>query len=153
VAEWRDINSTLLRKLSEAIDSPNTKKLIYDVFGLRNEFQSVWRASESELVQLQQELIRCAERGDFVRAATLSIQLITLKARVQAAQAAHHELDLLIRRSKVVRPHGEASDDAATVASTLTLLDQVEDRESAAVSLRPQRIAVGAGKIIPLKRV
>jgi len=152
VLEWRDINGLLLRKLSLAAESPNTKKLIYDVFALRNEFQTVWRNSESELVQSQRELVACAERGDFVRASTLATSLVSLKARVQAGQAAHHELDLLIRRSKVVRPAAELSEEAATVVSTITILDQVDEGEMEEAA--PPRLVVGGsgGKVIPLKR-
>lgn len=157
VAEWREINSLLLRKLTEAADSPNTKKLIYDVFALRNEFHSLWRSSESELVTSQRELISCAERGDFIKATSLSTVLVSLKARVQAGQAAHHELDMLIKKSRVVRPAAELSEEGATVLSTLELLDEqaIDDilEDDKAQRNAPQlKLAVGAGKVIPLKR-
>jgi hypothetical protein len=75
---------------------------------------------------------------------------VSLKARLQAGQAAHHELDLLIKRSKVVRPAAELSEENATVLSTLELLDeQVVDEPVKAV---PLKVAVGGGKVIPLKR-
>ena len=150
VAQWREVNGLLLRKLSEAAEAPNTKKIIYDVFALRSEFQTLWRTTESELVQSQRELIASAESGDFIRAAVLSTSLVSLKARLQAGQAAHHELDLLIKRSKVVRPAAELSEESATVLSTLELLDeQVVDEPVKAV---PLKVAVGGGKVIPLKR-
>ena len=150
VAQWREVNGLLLRKLSEAAEAPNTKKIIYDVFALRSEFQTLWRTSESELVQSQRELIASAESGDFIRAAVLSTSLVSLKARLQAGQAAHHELDLLIKRSKVVRPAAELSEENATVLSTLELLDeQVVDEPVKAV---PLKVAVGGGKVIPMKR-
>jgi len=154
VAEWREINGLLLRKLTEAVESPNTKKLIYDVFALRNEFHAMWRASESELVTSQRELISCAERGDFIKASSLSTLLVSLKARVQAGQAAHHELDTLIKKSRVVRPAAELSEEGATVLSTIELLDEqaIESEERAQPATAPARIAVGAGKVIPLKR-
>lgn len=34
VAEWREVNGLLLRKLTEAAEAANTKKIIYDVFAL-----------------------------------------------------------------------------------------------------------------------
>jgi hypothetical protein len=156
VQEWREVNSLLLRKLSEAVESPNTKKLIYDVFALRNEFQTIWRSSESDLVQSQRELIACAERGDFIRSASLSVSLVSLKARLQAGQAAHHELDMLIRRSKVVRPAAELSEEAATVVSTIAILDEVDDRTREAAHspvIMPRIAAGGSRKVIPLKRL
>jgi hypothetical protein len=154
VAEWREINSLLLRKLTETADSPSTKKLVYDIFALRSEFQSLWRTSEGELVKQQRDLIACSERGDFIKASGLAISLVSLKARVQAGQAAHHELDLLIRRSRVVRPAAELSEDGATVLSTIALLDEqsVQESASAPQPYTQPKIAVGAGKVIPLKR-
>ncbi len=150
VAQWREVNGLLLRKLTEAADSANTKKIIYDVFALRSEFQTLWRTTEAELVQSQKELIASSESGDFIRAATLATSLVSLKARLQAGQAAHHELDILIKRSKVVRPAAELSEESATVLSTLELLDdQVVQEPEKPV---PVRMVAGAGKVIPLKR-
>jgi hypothetical protein len=158
VAEWREVNSLLLRKLTESAESPSTKKLVHDIFSLRNEFQAMWRTSESELVTQQRELVSAAERGDFIKASSLSTQLVSLKARVQAGQAVHHELDLLIKRSRVVRPAAELSEENATVLSTIELLDEqsVAGHSSGADTVRPTlmpiKMAVGAGKVIPLKR-
>jgi hypothetical protein len=154
VSEWRDINSLLLRKLTDTADSASTKKLVYDIFALRSEFQSLWRGSESELVQQQRDLIASAERGDFIKASGLATSLVSLKARVQAGQAAHHELDLLIKRSRVVRPAAELSEEGATVLSTIELLDEqsVQDAPHVPQPYSQPKIAVGAGKVIPLKR-
>lgn len=157
VAEWRDVNGLLLRKLSLAAESPSTKKVVHDVFALRNEFQSMWRTSESELVTQQRELVAAAERGDFIKASGLAVSLVSLKARVQAGQAAHHELDILIKRSRVVRPAAELTEESATVLSTIELLDEQSVVELAAPAptrspLAAQKVAVGAAKVIPLKR-
>lgn len=149
VSEWRDVNSMLLRKLSESADSPSTKKLVYDVFALRNEFQTLWRTSESELVQQQTELIEASQRGDFIKASSLAVSLVSLKARVQAGQAAHHELDVLIRRSRVVRPAASLNDENQTVLSTIELLDEQSVANETHV---PEKVkAVGGGKVIQLK--
>jgi hypothetical protein len=155
VTEWRDINGLLLKRLTESAESPSTKKIVYDVFALRNEFQTLWRTSEGELVQQQRELIAAAERGDFVKATGLAVSLVSLKARVQAGQAAHHELDLLIKRSRVVRPAAELGEEGATVLSTIELLDEqsVRNGDTEATEPSDQKVAVGAGgKVIPLKR-
>lgn len=151
VAEWREVNGLLLRKLTEAAEAANTKKIIYDVFALRNEFQTLWRTTEAELVQCQKELIASAESGDFIRAATLATSLVSLKARLQAGQAAHHELDLLIKRSKVVRPAAELTEESATLLSTLELLDEQVIKEPVSKP-EPLRAVGGGGKVIPLKR-
>jgi hypothetical protein len=157
VSEWREVNSLLLKKLTEAVDSPSTKKVVHDIFAIRNDFQLMWRASEGELVTQQRELVAAAERGDFIRASSLAVSLVSLKARVQAGQAAHHELDLLIKRSRVVRPAAELSEESAAILSTIELLDEQSVVEPASSGTRNVsgdvgRIAVGGGKVIPLKR-
>lgn len=157
VSEWRDVNGVLLKKLSEAAGGASTKKLVHDIFALRNEFQTMWRASESELVLHQRELVTAAERGDFIKASGLAVSLVTLKARVQAGQAVHHELDLLIKRSRVVRPVTELSEEGATVLSTIELLDENSVALNSELEVTPmqvpvQKLAVGGGKVIPLKR-
>lgn len=151
VAEWREVNGLLLRKLTEAAEAANTKKIIYDVFALRNEFQTLWRTTEAELVQSQKALMASAESGDFIRAATLATSLVSLKARLQAGQAAHHELDLLIKRSKVMRPAAELTEESATILSTLELLDEQVIKEPV-LKPEPLRAVGGGGKVIPLKR-
>jgi hypothetical protein len=160
VSEWREVNNLLLRKLTEASESPNNKSLVYDIFALRNEFQGLWRASEAEMVTSQRELIDCSERGDFVRATVLATNLVSLKARVQAGQAVHHELDVLIRKSRLVRPDGEVGDesnDLGDVRSTIELLDDqvVSDtkvsRISAGLEFAPRMASGGGGKVIHLK--
>lgn len=151
VAEWREVNGLLLRRLTEAAEGASSKKIIYDVFALRNEFQNLWRTTESELVQSQKALIAASESGDFIRAATLASSLVSLKARLQAGQAAHHELDLLIKRSKVVRPAAELSEEGATMLSTLELLDQHAVNDPI-TKPEPLRMVAGTAKVIPLKR-
>lgn len=151
VAQWREVNGNLLKKLIEAGEAGNTKKTIYQVFALRGEFQTICRTTEAELVLAQKELVASSESGDFIRAATLAHMLVTLKARLQAGQAAHHELDLLIKRSKVVRPAAELTEENATVLSTLELLDEQVISEPEKES--PVRmVAGGGGKVIPLKK-
>ena len=150
VAQWREVNGSLLKKLVEAAESANTKRTVHQVFALRGEFLTLCRSTEAELVQSQRELVSSSESGDFIRAATLAHGLVTLKARLQAAQAAHHELDLLITRSKVVRPAAELSEENATVLSTLELLDEQVVPEPEKET--PVRMVAGGGKVIPLKK-
>jgi hypothetical protein len=156
IAEWREVNGLLLKKLTQAAESASTKKMVHDVFALRNEFQTLWRVTESEMVVQQRELVAAAERGDFIRASSLAHTLVSFKARVQAGQAAHHELDILIKRSRVVKPTTEITEESATVLSTIELLDEQSVVESAKqaikMHLEPKRAAAGGGKVIPLKR-
>lgn len=147
VEEWRQANSDLLKKLSDAADSPHLRRSVCAVLGTRNEFQEHWRATEAEMVQDQQELEVCAKQGDFIRSAVLSAKLVKLKARVQATQAAHHELTTLLRKTKV-NGDGLSADDL-DAQQTIELLDEniVDDREP------PQQLASGGGKVLQLRRV
>ena len=155
VQEWRHANTVLLTKLGEACERPNNKELVYEVFALRNEFQAIWRAAETELATGQRELIAASERGDFIRAASLSAKLACLKARVQAGQAAHHELDTLIKRTRVSQPLQSQliSDDEAAL-QTIQLLDsQVVADAPFEEELEDHKVAAsGGGKVIPLRR-
>lgn len=154
VQEWRNANTVLLTKLGEACERPNNKELVYEVFALRNEFQGLWRAAEAELVTGQRELIAASERGDFIRAASLAAKLSCLKARVQAGQAAHHELDTLIKRTRVSQPlQSQQHGDEQAAIQTIQLLDShvVAEPEPDFLAQEP-RLAAGGGKVIPLRR-
>jgi len=131
VLEWREVNAELLKQLSVALGNPNSRRLIGDVFGIRDRFYGEWRAHESELHTNQQSLVRSAEHGDFVRAAALSKSLIGSKARMQASQAAYQELDELLRQSKVNPPTIELSRES-----------MIEDRS----------VPITKAKVIPLRQ-
>lgn len=99
--QWRDITADLLQDLNAAIQSkPSVKDLSAAVYTMRDKFNSIWRALEAEIHQKQKELIQASQNSDFVKAAIVSNELVSSKAKFQAAQAAHHELDELIKRTK-----------------------------------------------------
>lgn len=101
VDEWREMNAVLIQKLSGLLEHKSRRDLIAPVTQLRDFFYEQWRGSEADLNRKQRELIVQSENGDFVRAAGLAKDLAVLKARVQAAQAAHHEFNEVMKRSKV----------------------------------------------------
>lgn len=103
-AEWRNVNSDLIKDLTSAIEHPNPKEPVSRVFFLRDRFLNEFRLSESEMHLRQKELLNAAEKSDFIKASILSRQLVVLKARAQANQAAQHELDELISQSKLSQP-------------------------------------------------
>lgn len=114
-AEWRNLNSELMQDLVTALDEPSQKRLAIDVFAIRERFSSIWHKSESELLRKQTDLLSAAKNGDFVRSTLLSNELAVLKARVQAAQAVHHELSDVIKRSKVSIPEDDLIPEIAPV--------------------------------------
>lgn len=111
VREWKRVNAELVQNLTSAMDNPNMKQLAIDVFSLRERFQVEWRDAESELRHKQRDLISAAEHGDFIKGATLCSDLVVLKARMQACQAAHHELSDAVRQSRLSEPTIELTSD------------------------------------------
>ena len=136
--EWKGVTAELLRSLSLLLENPNARQLVTDVVALRDRFNAHWRTLETDLHSKQRELLMSAESSDFVRAALLSKELIVLKARMQAAQAAHHELQDVVRRSKVAQTPIE-------LTSEHVLPDGAAD---------PHRVEAAApiAKVIPLRK-
>lgn len=104
VAEWREVNSDLLKSLTIILDAPGNKSLAASVIAVRDRFYHEWRMAEGDLHKKHKELLRHSESGDFIRVVSLGTALATLKARVQALQAAHHEIQEVVNRSHVSHP-------------------------------------------------
>ena len=111
IEEWRSVTGEILRQLSAVMDRPNAKTLVTDVVSIRDSFYQMWRASEGSLHKVQRDLISASEKGDFVRAVTLAEEGVRLKARVQAAHAAHHEFSELLRNTRAAQMPIELSSD------------------------------------------
>lgn len=109
--QWKEINADLLRQISAAMESPNSRALVADIFTLRDRFYAAWRSAEADVHNKRRDLISSAENGDFIKSAVLGRELVLLKAREQAAQAAHHELQEVLTRSRVAQPTIELSQD------------------------------------------
>lgn len=94
--EWKNINAELIRQLTHIVEKYATKSLALQIARMRDLMLSDYRRVEAELNSEHREIIACAQRADFIRVAQLSRILISKKAFVQAAQAASHELSLII---------------------------------------------------------
>ena len=95
---------------------------------------------------MSRELVTSAERGDFVKSATLCVELSKLKARAQAAQAAHQEIDQVIKRSRLGEPSAEM--DAETRNTIELLAEQVIHEAKMVAAVPEQKMA----RVIPLRR-
>jgi hypothetical protein len=104
VQQWQEVNGELVRSLSAVLARPHQRLMVSDVFSLADSYYGQVRYSEAELDSSHSELIAAAASGDFIKAAKLSADLVSLKARVQATQAVYHELSELIQKSKISRP-------------------------------------------------
>lgn len=137
--EWRSVTSELLRDLTSALENPNTRRLVSDIYAIRDRYYSDWRLAETDLHVAQRDLIAAAEHGDFTKAASLSSRLIRLKAKVQACQAAHHEVFDVISKSKVAEP-------------TIVLENEATHQEALAHEESKIEEAGPIAKVIPLRQ-
>jgi hypothetical protein len=128
VQQWKEINADLLKQISVAMESPNSRALVADIFMLRDRFHTAWRAAEADVHLKRRELISSAENGDFIKAAVIGRELVLLKAREQAAQAAHHELQEVLTRSRVAQPTIELSQE-----SVVAEVEVVEEKPTAKI--------------------
>lgn len=136
---WRDITSDLLNDLSLAMQKDfSVKMLCAEIYNVRDKYNSLWRSLEAELHVKQKELIRVSEAGDFIKAATLSTNLILIRSRFQASQAAYHELEELIKKSRLSSQPIELSSQ-----------DVVEERQVSLITELPETSA----KVIPLRKI
>ena len=120
--EWKTVNADLVEKLGHCIEDSNTRRVACDIYSLRDFYQNGACLTENVLLAKQNELLSAAQQGDFVKAALTSRELISLKARFEANRAAHHELQLLLRRSRIVRP-SEDQIDSAIVPQIVPVID------------------------------
>lgn len=108
-SQWRDVNNTLLKKLSLIYEQKKTSTLARDFHFLCEGFVDEWRTYQTNLHKLQKELIALSEVGDFVKAGSLVNQLISMKAKIQALEAVCHELQSA--RGSFKNPKQTAPDD------------------------------------------
>lgn len=113
--EWRKVNVDLATRLGESFDKPDQKKTAIEVVSTRDTFARELSQARSELNQKRNELAQSSNREDFVVSALTSRELVVLKARSQALEAAHHEIEQVIKRSKLEGIVVELPEEAVTV--------------------------------------
>lgn len=142
INEWREVNAGLLQDLTGMLSQPHSRRLASEVYALTDRLYGQWRFAEAEQNEKHRELILSSERGDFIKVAQLANELVCLKARVQATQAAHHELLEVLQRSKINRP-AEVQQEMFTGR---------KDSEEVVGAERTELDLKGDCKIIPLRR-
>lgn len=153
--EWRDVNAELTRKLSLLLSEANGRNLVRDVCLLRDRHLHDFEESQRELNRQQASLITASENGDYVRAATIAAELVSLKAKAQAAQAAHHELNSVIKASRVTEPpiRLEAHDEIMPRKSVALVSQSVlEESPHEGKWHESEEEEVAMAKVIPLRR-
>ena len=146
INEWREVNAALLQELTTMLSQPHSRRLAAEVYALTDRLYGQWRFAEAEQNEKHKELIISAERGDFIKVAQLANDLVCLKARVQATQAAHHELLEVLQRSKVNRP-AEMQQELFDQRGDLQPCD-----EQLPVEALREELTESECKVIPLRR-
>jgi hypothetical protein len=136
--QWKLVIGELLHELSTTLESPNPKRVLQQAFSLRDRFYTDFRLSESELKRLQHELVNCSEVGDFTRAMSLSRELVSLKAKLEASQASYHELSEILSRAKA--PDTEFIDNQNLVAQSVYNQEHQSQVASNVIPLRQKRV-------------
>jgi hypothetical protein len=121
-----------------------TKDFTGVLFKLADDLKAQYSLAEAELGAKQCALIFAAENGDFTRAAMLSAELISIKARLQARQAAHHEVTEVLEASRLQRPNQSSSHSDSS--------SHMSKDSSSEVNLKNQHTSRTESKIIPLRR-
>ncbi len=141
---WRQVTEKLFQTLIEIARDPVARNLLQRLLVVRDDFYELWRGQETELRMKQNALIEAANHADFIRCAELASELISLKAGVQAYQAAHQELQRVIGDS---RPRTQDFDNQELInvspedqsgQETETLLEHAE-MQSKVIPLRRRR--------------
>lgn len=134
LAEWRDVSSMLIKDLTAVLEAGNAKKLAADLFTIRDRCCDAWREIEAVVHGKHKELVQASNSGDYTKAAILSKDLVRMKAKLQASQAAHHEIQEVIKQSKVRVPTIELTRELDANSDYL-----VEQEYAAAANVIPLR--------------
>lgn len=158
--QWQAINTDLQRQLGTILDRPHTRLLSNETVGIRDHFYGLWRSYEAELRTTQNDLGEAAARGDFVKAAVLAKSAVILKAREQAAEAAHHEIQIIVERFKLggaTWREQSTPNTTGTQSGSVPLTDELitlQDRPiSLGASVAAQPTSVDAQQSRPMAKV
>ncbi len=99
--EWRMTNTFLVREISTLLDEPTNRELAIGLRVLADRLEDEGLSAEGEMHAKQCALVFSAENGDYVRSAVLGKELVILKARMQARQAANHEVNGVLKSARV----------------------------------------------------
>lgn len=117
--EWKELSADLGKRLTAVVEESNFKNLNAKAFSLRDHFLNLWRTNQTALHARRTDLMRAAEQSDFIKATILSQELIALRAREQACQAAYSELHNILADKADRRADKERAEQNAAVESKI----------------------------------
>jgi hypothetical protein len=120
--EWRVSNEVLLNRIAHLMGTrPVTAVAPREVAGILHQFEGEAVEWSTELSTGQGRLMECAGAADYIATARLARELVSLKARSQAANAIVHELKSLLAphasRRSVSSPSVQPTGNAAAASS------------------------------------
>lgn len=111
--EWKGVNLELYEKLTLCLEESTPKGAVARAVALRDGLHTVWRDNESLRHRRQDELKELVKNSEFVKAALLSTELVSVKAREQASKAAFDELQFALGKAKVSKESEPAKESRA----------------------------------------
>ena len=136
VAEWKRVNGELSHELTHALEKTNNKAFVSEIFSVRDRFYGEWKVAEADMHRKQRMLLECSENGDFVKSSVLAQELVLLKARSQACQAAHHELNEVLTKGRVQQPPIELAQEVVELKNAQETIEEEEPKLAKVIPLR-----------------
>ena len=90
--EWQRIHAELRGAVNEILENCPVGQVGVKVNQLKEEYLILAQASNKEFTESMSSLLEAAQKEEFTRTAKKSMELVRLKARLQAAQAVSEEL-------------------------------------------------------------
>jgi len=136
--EWGEVNRGLERHLRAFAESPNKRETLRRAYLLRDHYYSQWRENETSARSAQSVLLEAAKNEDYIQCSVLSRELVVLRARYQACQAVHHELQGLLNKSGEPIGQQGAAPDLPVDNSDVYDFDETEGVDSGLDLDQPQ---------------
>ena len=96
---WGNIHSDLRKSLNSIVNSESSTSVVTEINKLKSSFRSVIEERNRQLEKTKQMLFEMGARGEFIHTLKLSLELVKLKATIQANQTIIDELNNIINGS------------------------------------------------------
>lgn len=146
---WLQVNTELQNQLSRLVSIDSNKRLVNDLFALRDHFYEEWRGSEAKINVMQKESIQALERGDYIRVAVLARSLIKFRATKEASEAVSHELSRILKSCK----RDLSAIDLTKEFSVGNIADSSSENRAQSVSVNQDQARIASEPEIRLAKV
>ena len=146
--EWQEVHSKMRLALNDILEQNSSKELISLVLRLREEFRQISANSGSLFQERIEKLAESVKKEEFVHASKQSLELVKIKARLQASNAVVEELTGILSASG--RKNLEIDSQAQAPIQLVGDTPLGEDLDI------PEKIEANSGRlrnVIPFRRV